>query len=208
MPKCDHCGDEFDGEKKYLKHLKNEHYSELGRIEKRKVDDQFGSGDSGNILLYAGGVVIVLAVIGLLYLTVFSGSGSSNGSGEPGQITYPEPHSPGSVHYHGQITVEINGNQIDFSRSKFQLQDDHFHFENRDGSQWHVHSQRVTLGYAMHTLGFVLDRGLVSYNGNVYRDSTPGVDVTIQVNGKSVDPKNYVLKRGDTIRIIVEDDTS
>lgn len=193
MHSCDHCGESFDDEETYFQHLHDEHRTDLGPIEERKVAHLDDDGDS-NLAAYLG-VAGALAVFGaILYFGFFAGGGTSGAAAKT-------PHSPGSVHYHGPINVTVDGQTVDFSRAQYQLQDDHFHFEAGNGDRWHVHSQGVTLGYAMRTLDIELGNESVTFGGSVYRDSDPGTNVTIRVDGEPVDPASYVLREGDTIRI-------
>ncbi|WP_132056722.1 MoaD/ThiS family protein [Halorussus amylolyticus] len=193
---CDYCGEGFDDEEAYLRHLRDEHGDDLGPIEVRRVA-ALDDGDDGNLVLYAGAVGVLIAVGLAAYLLFFSGGGSSGQAGA-------SPHSPGSVHYHGPMTTEIGGEELDFSRQEFQYQNDHFHFESGDGSQWHVHSQGVTLAYAMDTLGINVTENTVSYDGTTYRESD-GDRVVVEVNGEPVTTDEYVLQEGDAIRVVAEE---
>jgi len=98
----------------------------------------------------------------------------------------------------------IDGERIDFSQSEYQVVDRRFHFEGGDGERWHVHATDVTLGYGMGTLGINIDGNNVTFDGTTYSDSDPNTDVTVEVNGQSVDASRYVLKEGDRVRIAVE----
>jgi sulfur carrier protein ThiS len=194
MPDCDYCGASFDGEQAELKHLEAEHLNELGPIDRRRVgvDGADGGFPVGPVAL--GGVIVAAAAV-VVYVIFLAGGGGAAPSG---------PTNIGSVHYHGTINVTVDGQQLDFGRSKYQhpRSEPAFHFEGGDGSQWHVHAQQVTLQYAMGTLGINVTEDTVTYNGTTYRDSDPGTEVVVQVNGQSVDPSEYVLKRDDHIRIV------
>lgn len=197
MSDCDYCGESFGGKDAYLDHLAAEHADELGPIDRRKVE---GRGGAGNwlaniptgpvVLVFVVGVVVALIV----YVTFFVG-GSSSGPGSG------EPYNLGGVHYHGQINVTVMGNPVDFSQDKYQRQAQAFHFEG-DGS-WHVHAQGVTLQWAMESLGFEVTETSFTYQGTTYSDSDPNVNVSVTVNGQSVEPSNYILADGDNIRIVV-----
>ena len=109
----------------------------------------------------------------------------------------------GSDHYHGSIEMRILGQTVDFSRSRFQLQDDRFHFESGDGRQWHAHASGVTLGYAMSTLGFEVTQDAVSVGEETYAEGE--YTVIVAVNGDAVVPDEYVLQEGDHVRIVVQE---
>jgi len=123
-------------------------------------------------------------------------------------LSVPGEHIPHErLHVHGEIEFVVNGSEVDFSREKYQQSSHqrHFHFENGEADPWHAHSWAVTLGYAMDTLeGIDVSNDSVTYNGTTYDESDPGVDVTVRVNGEPVAPEEYVLKDGDSIRVVVE----
>lgn len=201
MEQCDYCGEEFPDEQSYLDHLRSDHMDELGPIDRRRVAPP-GSDESRDWFLYVTPVAGV-ALVGLVLYFVFF-AGTSGGSA-------PQPHSPGSVHIHGDIAVMIAGEQLDFSQPRYQYantQNSHFHFEPvngvPNGEMWHVHSQDVTLAYGMSSLDIEVTENNVTYDGTTYRDADPDTTVNVTVNGESVNPRTYVLRDGDTVRITVE----
>ena len=226
MRRCDHCGETFETETAELRHLRDEHGGELGSIDRRRVAS-LDSGDATNPVVYAAGVGGLALVALVVYLVFFAGGSLGDGAGgagdaDPGadgsgvgattagtvtasgasSAASITPHDNGAVHYHGDITVTIDGRTLDFSQRRYQLQDDHFHFENRVGDRWHVHSRGVTLAYAMRTVGIDVTRHAVTFDGTTYRDSERGTRVVVEVNGDAVNPDSYVLQEGDTIRIV------
>ena len=71
MEECDYCGTTFEEEEDHLRHLRGEHYDELGRIDRRRVED-IGN-DEFEI---APGPILILLIVGLtaaivLYLFFF-----------------------------------------------------------------------------------------------------------------------------------------
>jgi sulfur carrier protein ThiS len=196
MEECDYCGESFEGEKAYVKHLRTEHVDELGPIDRRRV----GADDEGGSDLPVGPLALAL-VIGatvaiVAYVTFFAGGGGT-ASGSVGPA--------GSAHYHGSMDVVVLGERVDFSRSEYQLRDDRFHFEAGDGTQWHAHATGVTLDYAMESLGFDVTRTSFTYQGTTYRDSSEEYTVRVTVNGDRVTPEEYVLQEGDRVRVVVEE---
>jgi sulfur carrier protein ThiS len=196
MEECDYCGESFEGEKAYVKHLRTEHVDELGPIDRRRV----GADDEGGSDLPVGPLALAL-VIGatvaiVAYVTFFAGGGGT-ASGSVGPA--------GSAHYHGSMEVVVLGERVDFSRSEYQLRDDRFHFEAGDGTQWHAHATGVTLDYAMESLGFDVTRTSFTYQGTTYRDSSEEYTVRVTVNGDRVTPEEYVLQEGDRVRVVVEE---
>jgi len=227
MPDCDYCGDSFDDEGSYLRHLGDEHEGELGAIDRRRVEEELDDGGGG---LPTGplvlGVVLLAAVLVVVYVVVFVGGGDATpatetgADGDAGEASLAEieqtPGPTGSAHEHGTIEVVIDGQRVDFSRQEYQVQADKFHFEGGNGQVWHTHATGVTLEWAMATLNIGVSEDTVVFEGTVYRHSDPGTDVTVEVNGEPVDPQTYVLQgteaanagNGDHVRIIVETNES
>jgi len=199
MPECDYCDESFESESAYVDHLEGQHLEELGPIDRRRVgadeSDEDGSRPTGPIVL--GGILVVtLAIVGYV---LFSPSGG-RGDVTPGQ----EPTDLGAVHYHGTMEMVVNGQQVDFSRQRYQLQSNAFYFEGGVGTRWHVHARGVTLQYALGTLGFNATESSVTYQGTTYRDGTSNTTVQITVNGDPVAPREYGLRSGDNVQVVVE----
>lgn len=200
MPDCDYCSESFGGESDYLDHLAADHEDELGPIDRRKVENR-GAGPTDLLANLPTGpialVLVIAATVGVIvYVTFFlGGSGNGPGSGQPYNLR--------SVHYHGTMEMTVLGDPVDFSQPKYQLQADPFHFESNNGRRWHVHAQGVTLHWAMQSLGINVTRNTVTFEGTIYRDSDPNVNVAVTVNGQSVTPSKYVLREGDQVRIAV-----
>ncbi|MDS0282634.1 cadherin-like beta sandwich domain-containing protein [Haloarcula onubensis] len=104
-------------------------------------------------------------------------------------------------HIHGDMTVTVDGEEVDFSQSRYQSNDRYFHFEGGVGEYWHSHSANLTLEYALDSL-----------HGVDYADDSLTIDgttddaettVTYEVNGEAVDPGEYHLKDGDDVTITV-----
>lgn len=74
MKECDYCEASFDDDEAYTAHLAAEHENELGRIDRRRVQ-QAGLNQGGRTtqLTIAAGVVIVLMGVG--YFVFFTGNG-------------------------------------------------------------------------------------------------------------------------------------
>lgn len=232
MRRCEYCGETFDTERAELRHLRNEHADELGSINRHRVAsaDRDGGVDP---VVYAAGIAGVSLLAVVAYFVFFAGAGGAGTGGatdaagssaaeataagtadakaeveaEAAAATLT-PHDDGAVHFHGDINVTIAGRTLDFSGQRYQLRNDHFHFENGVGDRWHVHSRDVTLGYAMETLGIDVSPDTLSFDGTTYRDADPGTTVLVQVNGDDVRPDSYVLEKGDTIVITVRTDDS
>lgn len=217
MADCDYCGQSFDGEEAYLRHLRDAHEGELSPIDSRRVESTFGDGngaDGTDVGTYVLGGIALLGVAIVAFVLVSAATASGGvpflGSGDDGG---PEtPHSPGAAHEHGTIEVVIDGNQLDFSKDRFQYRADCFHFERGRGRIWHTHCKRVTLGWALSTLGIDASQTALTYDDTTYRESE-GWNVSITVDGESVDVDEYVLRgaeplndadQGDRVRVVVE----
>lgn len=205
MPECSYCGEFFDSEEAELQHLRDEHAGELSRIDRRRVGD-VGDGDGGlptGPIVLAGVILVAIAVV--FYVIVVVGGGSGQ-----------EPGPAGSAHDHGTMEMVVMGEAVDFSQRRYQGQDPKFHFEPMNGEPngriWHAHATRITLEWAMDTLGIEVTESTVTFQGTTYRDSDPTTEVLVEVNGDPVDPAEYVLEgpsdpsladQGDSIRIVV-----
>jgi sulfur carrier protein ThiS len=195
---CAYCGASFEDDEAYLRHLRDEHRGELGPIEQRRVAELESDDETPTAAMF-GALLGGLLLAGLLGYVLFFSGGS--GASDPNTSGLTQPTNVGSVHYHGTIDATVGGQDLDFGRQQFQLQADAFHFENGKGERWHVHAEQVTLAYAMQTLGIDVTGGTVAYDGTTYGDD-PNETAVVRVNGESVNPKQYVLKKGDSVRIV------
>lgn len=212
MEECDYCGETFRDEGALLEHLDAAHYEELGRIDRRRVDERKGGGGERDLGPYAIVFVVLLSAAIVAYV-VFGVGGSSGPSNANGAIPAPERTPFGSgVHEHGTMEVVILGDGIDFSQDRYQVADSAFHFENGNGRIWHTHAQGITVQYALWTLGIGVTGDAVIFGDVTYEDGQE-YDVSITVNGEPVDPTSYVLQgvqdpnqaqQGDSVRVVVE----
>ena len=203
MEECDHCSESFEDEDAYLEHLAAEHREELGRIERRRVEEyegeQSGGGRTG--LYVSVAAVAIIAALGAFALGNVFGSSTP----APTQDDAREPNGLRTVHEHGTMNVTVDGQEIDFSRREYQVQDDYFHFENGDGTEYHLHGRGITLEYALETLDIGVTSTALSYEGTVYNDTNPNERVVYRVDGEAVNPERYVLQDGDRVEVIAEE---
>lgn len=213
MRDCPHCEASFEDEVAHLEHLRDEHPAEFGSVDRRRLD-QLGGGDddagvSSTALLLGG---LAVAVVGLVLFVTFGLGGSSADSDVDAARS---PSNLGAVHSHGTMEVIVLGDRIDFSRDRYQLRADAFHFEGGGGRVWHVHAEGVTLEWALASLGIEVTETSVTFDGTTYRDADSAYDVSVSVNGEPVDPETYVLRgaqdptaaesQGDHVRIVVSE---
>jgi uncharacterized protein (DUF1684 family) len=212
MHDCPHCTESFEDEADFLGHLRDDHPAEFGAVDRRRLEQLSGdagdAGISGTALLLAG---LALAVVGIVVFVTFGLGGSS---GDDGVAAARTPTNVGGAHTHGTMEVVVLGDSVDFSRDRYQLRANAFHFEAGEGTVWHVHAEGVTLEWAMSSLGIEVTETSVTFEGTTYRDSDPQYAVSVTVDGEPVDPETYVLQgvpdarnaasQGDHVRIVVE----
>lgn len=115
MVECDYCDAAFEDEDSYLAHLRDAHQGELGSIDRRRVEN-LESDDSaiptGPAVL---GLVLVVALGLVAYVTLFAGSGGGASTdipnrGDEAVISQVETEpSPGNQHV-------AEGTDIDYER--------------------------------------------------------------------------------------------
>lgn len=198
MPDCGYCDDSFDDESAYRDHLRDEHADELGPIDRRRIETDDGGGLPTGPLAIGLVLVVSAAVVGyVIFLPGGGGSDADNGG----------PVNVGGVHYHGTLEMVVDGEPVDFSQPEYQYRTtgvDAFHFEAGDGTTWHGHAERVTLHWAMDSLGIGVTAETVTFQGTTYDDADSTTSVTVTVDGDPVTPSDYVLREGDAVRIVVE----
>lgn len=211
MVECDYCGTECADEDAYHAHLASEHDpAELGPIDRRKagVGEDAGEGGfpTGPVVL---GAVLLFAVAILGYVLVGMGGGGDSGTVN-GVDVEQMPGEFRSAHEHGAMNVTIAGERLDFSRDRYQVAADRFHFERGNGRVWHSHATGVTLQFALATLGMAANETSLTFEGTTYVDGE-NAEVEFLVDGESVDPTSYVLQGvaanngagGDRVRVVV-----
>lgn len=185
MPECDYCGASFEEEDAYLTHLGDDHGGELGRIDRRRVEQH--QRDDSSIDIPTGpavlvGIILVAAAF-VTYLTVFS----------------DQNQAVGSTHIHGTITMTIDGEQVPVAQEGGSAAF-HFHGNSR---QWHVEATDVSLKQALSIVGVEISEGRITYDGTTYRQADSNTTITIEVNGRQVVPGEYILTDGDSVRITI-----
>lgn len=217
MERCSYCDETFESESALLGHLEDVHYEELGRIDRRRVDARQteSSVSIGTLALGAVAIVLILGSLVAVYFVLGSGSSGDPPVAADATIT---PHSYQSIHVHGTMEVVIDDRELHFATENRFIEADpyYFHFHGGD-NVWHVHGEDVTLEYALATLGIEVEDGgdRLIFEGETYDDGDPATDISITVNGESVNPETYVLQgvgpipdaragHGDDVRIVVE----
>jgi hypothetical protein len=114
---------------------------------------------------------------------------------------------PDRLHVHGSIEMTVDGESLNFSRERYQAaaHNSHFHFEGGHADPWHAHSWSVTLAYALSTLeGVEVTDEALTYDNTTYEYDDPDTTVRFTVDGEEVAPTDYLLKDGDSVRVVVE----
>ena len=135
-------------------------------------------------------------------------SSSNNDFDIPEMKSKPEiPPNAGplaGVHEHASILVPIFGDNLDFSKSMFQIKNPYIHFEGNDGTTIHKHAENVTLGFLFETLKMELtDECLTIPDGRYFcNEETDGFSLKFYINGEKVGSlSEYVLTEGDRVLI-------
>jgi len=109
----------------------------------------------------------------------------------------------GSDHSHAAITVNIFGDEFDFTAPAYQIKSPWTHFEGRDGSTIHKHATGVTLGYLFDSLSLGLDDQCYVFQDG--RSFCTNEDYTLRlfINGESVpDIRDYEVMEDDRVLVL------
>lgn len=212
---CDHCGEEFGGERERIQHVLDEHDDEINshtrdslKRDLNKLEPDDAGGVSISLRQYKGPIIGVAAVLALTGLAFASGVVSFNTGDQPttsadGDIS---PGAPGTAHHHAQFDVVIDGDEIDFSQPRYQIgqtQNRYIHFEGGDGQTIHKHATDTTIAFALETLGMsITGECLTLDTGEEYCED--GGNLTVQANGNAVNASSYVIREGDVIEVAFE----
>lgn len=90
MPDCDYCDAEFDSDDAYLDHMATDHYEELSRIDRRRVDERETESGLSTDQLAIAGVLGAIVLLGLGFVLLNGGLPGSDGGGGDGTPT-PTP---------------------------------------------------------------------------------------------------------------------
>jgi hypothetical protein len=116
----------------------------------------------------------------------------------------------GSAHEHAAFLVKVNGQNIDFSQPKYQVQSDYIHVENGDGTTLHRHATNVTFADFLKSIKMDIDKKnncLVFTNGTEYCDDNNNKLKTF-INGNSTKSiSEYILNNNDRLLVIYGNET-
>lgn len=116
----------------------------------------------------------------------------------------------GSAHEHAAFLIKVNGENIDFSQPKYQVQSDYIHVENGDGTTLHRHATNVTFVDFLKSVKMDIDKKnncLTFTNGTEYCDDENNKLRTF-INGNSTGSiSDYVLNNDDRLLVIYGNET-
>lgn len=116
----------------------------------------------------------------------------------------------GSAHEHAAFLVKVNGQNIDFSQPKYQVQSDYIHVENGDGSTLHRHATNVTFADFLKSVKMDINKKnncLIFTNGTEYCDDNNNKLRTF-INGNSTKAiSDYVLNNNDRLLVTYGNET-
>lgn len=122
----------------------------------------------------------------------------------------------GSAHEHAAFLVKVNGQNIDFSQPKYQVQSDYIHVENGDGGTLHRHATNVTFADFLKTVKMDIDEKnncfVFKNNGTQYCDddnnNNNNKKLRTFINGNSTESiSDYVLNNNDRLLVIYGNET-
>ena len=144
-------------------------------------------------------IIAVVAIVAVISIFLYSPNLPPSGFG-----------ALGSAHTHAAFLVKVNGENIDFSQPKYQVQSDYIHVENGDGTTLHRHATNVTFAEFLKSIKMDLDETnncLVFTNGTQYCNNENNQLRTF-VNGNSTEPiSDYVINDNDRLLVMYGNET-
>ena len=108
----------------------------------------------------------------------------------------------GIAHEHASISMKIFGDEFDFTKPEFQLQNPFIHLENSNGYVVHRHSKDVTIGYLFETINLGLLSNCIVFHDGTKFCSNEDYILKFYINEKKVDDlRDYLIFEGDLILI-------
>ncbi|MDY6766481.1 MAG: hypothetical protein SVW77_03870 [Candidatus Nanohaloarchaea archaeon] len=205
--KCDRCGRKVESRREEIDHVLEQHAETLTSHEKDELKRERNQLEEGGGLslpvsprTLGTAVLVIAAVAAAGYGAVSAGVISFSTSGNTGP-TGAAVGPAGSTHEHAQFSVLVDGEEIDFSRDRYQMQSQKVHFEAGNGQRIHVHATGVTIGYALESLGLGINASCLTVHDSTYCENG-STTLTTTVNGNAIqDAASHVIRDGETIRI-------
>lgn len=146
-----------------------------------------------NLMIVVPAVIMVLGILAYA-VTVYSGQ-----TGSPGQNF----GALGSEHVHAAFAAKINGEKLDFSQEKYQVQSQYIHVENNDGNTLHRHATGVPVGEFFASLGMNVSDSCFTLENKTSYCNNGDANLEFYVNGNKTNSiANYVFTEDDRILIV------
>lgn len=115
-------------------------------------------------------------------------------------------------HWHGQLFFEIDGKLVDFTQSKYHLDNIekqhpetvyfHFHKSAHGPNEWSNEKKIITLERGLNLLpGISYEKQggdhVIGYDGTTYHGGRSGVDIAIHERTEEIDPTKYEVQHAD-----------
>jgi hypothetical protein len=137
--------------------------------------------------------IIAIAVISaVMYSTQQAGNNNNNNYGPVG-----------SAHEHAAFAIKINGKQIDFSQSKYQVQSRLIHVEGGDGTTLHRHATGVPFAEFLKSVNMNIENGCFTLDDGKQYCNNEDNKLRFFINGNETESiNNYVINPNDRILVI------
>lgn len=169
-------------------------------MSKKRDDSYFAAGRRKQKKYLTIIVPIIVAVIGIgVAAAVLVPRGSIGGFG-----------MLNSAHEHAVFAVILDGQQIDFSQSKYQVgstRNSYIHMEGGDGTTLHRHSTNVPVGEFLKSVKMDISNNCFVRDDGQQFCNDGAKQLRSFVNGTEQAIMDYVLKPNDRILVIYGDET-
>ncbi len=109
-----------------------------------------------------------------------------------------------SAHLHADVKVYINGDTVDFSQKKYQIEDTHnnfVHFEEGIGDVIHIHATGLTIRHMIRSVNLYVNNNCLTFEGTKYCNDG-NKKLKFYVNGKASNEfGDYVINDLDKILV-------
>ncbi|WP_158059491.1 hypothetical protein [Halorussus halophilus] len=125
-------------------------------------------------------------------------------------------------HWHGQLFFDIDGQLVNFDRSKYYLDNIeqerpetvyfHFHDSAHGPNEWSNEKKVITFERGLNLLPDISyskrsGSHVVGYNGTTYNGSRSGIDVSISEGTDAIDPTKYEIEHADQFWVSLSTDS-
>jgi hypothetical protein len=140
-------------------------------------------------------IPIVAAVIAIAVISAVMYSTQQAGNNNYGPV--------GSAHEHAAFAIKINGKQIDFSQSKYQVQSRLIHVEGGDGTTLHRHATGVPFAEFLKSVNMNIENGCFTLDDGKQYCNNEDNKLRFFINGNKTESiNNYVINPNDRILVI------